>query len=100
LPSSATYILPAASTATPSGVEKPVAMVIGVPVPPTISFTTLLFWSPINILPAPSTATPAGILKPEPSVVVAVLYPGAATPMLLGVKGVIAVPALYVFDPA
>jgi len=87
-------MLPAASTATPSGVEKPVAMVIGVPVPPGISFTTLLFWSPMKILPAASTAIPAGILKPEPSVVVLTLYPGAAAPPLpVGVNGVIAAPA-------
>jgi len=72
-PSSATYTLPAASTATPSGVEKPVAITIGVPVPPGISFTTLLFWSPMKIFPFESTATPAGMLNPEPNVVVEVL---------------------------
>ena len=66
---------------------------MGVFEPTGISFTWLLFWSPIKMLPFESTAIPAGMLKPEPSVVVLLLYDGAAAPPPPGLSGVMAVPA-------
>src|ERR1700759_538910 len=67
LPKSATYTLPAASTATLVGFWKPKPKVTVVRVPSGISFTALLPPSATNTSPAASTATPFGEINPEPT---------------------------------